>query len=108
MEELNQIKIHNFFSWMAKYCQHIDNIDNPLTDENNLEFFRRKIKEQFNFDICETMDIKKPPLGLKPRWIHDWERMVEITEAIERYVHAGKAIPKDWISELKELLLTNF
>lgn len=48
--------IHNFFSWMVKYCQHIDNIDKPLTDEENLEFFRRKIKEQFNFDICEAME----------------------------------------------------
>lgn len=59
MEGLNQIEnedIHNFFSWMVKYCQHIDNIDKPLTDEKNLEFFRRKIKEQFNFDICEAME----------------------------------------------------
>ena len=53
------------------------------------------------------MDAKKPPLGLKPRWLHDWERTIAIVEAIERYSNAGMVIPKEWISELKERLVNN-
>lgn len=51
------------------------------------------------------MDVQKPPLGLTPRRIHNWERMIAIIEAIERYSYADMVIPKEWVSELKDLLL---
>ena len=47
----------------------------------------------------ETM----PPLGLKPRKIHDRDRMNEIISAIERYSEALMPIPKEWTIELREL-----
>ncbi len=53
------------------------------------------------------MDVQKPPLGLKPKWLHEWERTIAIVEAIERYSNAGMVIPKEWISELKERLVNN-
>lgn len=49
-------------------------------------------------------DIKKPPLGLIPKEIHDWKRVVEIVMAIERYTDADMPVHKEWVIELKELL----
>jgi len=45
----------------------------------------------------------KPPIGLRPRWIVQSLRIREILEAIDRYVSAGKPIPKEWSDELNEL-----
>ena len=46
----------------------------------------------------------KPPLGLKPRYIHEAGRAVEILDACHRYSESGKAIPIEWTLELRELL----
>lgn len=56
-------------------------------------------------EIRDTMDTVKPPLGLKPKWVHDGERKCEILEAMERYAKTEKPIPIEWIKELKELVL---
>lgn len=45
--------IERFLSWMAKFCRHIDNEDKQLTDEENLEFFKQKLKAQFGFELEE-------------------------------------------------------
>ena len=50
------------------------------------------------------MDDCKPPIGLKPKWIHEEERKTEILDAMERYSEAGLPIPKEWIEELRELV----
>lgn len=42
----------------------------------------------------------KPPLGLRPRYIVAQERAIEIVEAVDRYVRAGKQIPAEWLTEL--------
>lgn len=44
----------------------------------------------------------KPPLGLRPWYIADDERVVEILEAMLRYTKANKDIPKVWVDELIE------
>ena len=46
----------------------------------------------------------KPPLGLRPKFIADRHRMIEIFEAILRYVDADKKVPKKWIKELNVLI----
>lgn len=45
----------------------------------------------------------KPPLGLKPRHIHDETRVSEILDAVRRYYFAGKLVPREWLVELREL-----
>ena len=49
-------------------------------------------------------NIKKPPIGLKPRYIWECERKLEIFEAMRRYSEAQMPIPIEWIEELKNLL----
>ena len=37
-------------SWLGKFCRHIDNGDAWLTDEENIAFFKEKMKQQFGWD----------------------------------------------------------
>jgi len=53
-------------------------------------------------------ELKKPPLGLEPRWVHDSRRVEDILDAIERYTDANMSIPKAWVEELKDLFNAYF
>jgi hypothetical protein len=46
----------------------------------------------------------RPPLGLKPRHIHDDARMLEIIYAIVRHEEARTPIPKEWWEEMRDLM----
>lgn len=48
-------------------------------------------------------EIPKPPLGLKPRWLAEEQRAMEVSAAIARYVMAGVDVPKEWEEELQFL-----
>lgn len=45
----------------------------------------------------------RPPIGLKPENLHQQQRALDILEAMERYIHVRKPIPKDWFIELHRL-----
>jgi hypothetical protein len=45
----------------------------------------------------------EPPLGLKPKKVHDEERLIEIVDAMYRYVSAGHTIPAEWFAEAQFL-----
>ena len=47
---------------------------------------------------------RKPPLGIIPRWEYDWQRVITILDAMERYAEAREPIPKAWVKELKDRL----
>jgi hypothetical protein len=46
----------------------------------------------------------KPPLGLTPKCIWRLQRVQDISEAIERYTAANKAIPLEWVEEFNSLV----
>ncbi len=46
----------------------------------------------------------KPPLGLRPRWISDEQRLNEIVCAMIRYSKDNNAIPHSWIDELEDIV----
>ena len=48
----------------------------------------------------------KPPLGIKPRAIHDRERACAILHAMIRYSAAGKTVPSIWRDEVRDLFGT--
>ena len=50
-----------------------------------------------------TESAKKPPLGLKPRMIHNHQRIVDILHAMLRFTTQKKTIPVEWIDELMDL-----
>lgn len=53
-------------------------------------------------------EIKKPPIGLVPRWVIKRERFEQVKEAIGRYYEAGLKIPVEWIIEYNDFLDTKF
>jgi hypothetical protein len=49
-------------------------------------------------------ELPKPPIGLKPRQIHDEQRIDEITAAIGRYIEDEQPISVKWIDEYNQLI----
>ena len=47
---------------------------------------------------------QKPPIGLKPKYIHDSERFQEVCLAIARYYKKSFPIPVEWIEEYNQLV----
>lgn len=45
----------------------------------------------------------RPPLGAMPRFIYEEHRIVELKEAIVRYLEANWPVPTEIISEYNEL-----
>ena len=48
--------------------------------------------------------MKKPPIGLTPKWLHYTERFSEVCGALSRYYNAELKIPIEWIEEYNELI----
>ena len=46
----------------------------------------------------------KPPLGLRPRFVYEQQRIDEIEEAMVRYIGAAKEIPVEWLEERNSLI----
>lgn len=43
--------------------------------------------------------MNEPPLGLTPRWVQDEIRLMDIVNAMHRYVSKNRPIPLEWIDE---------
>lgn len=55
-------------------------------------------------DIEETIKTEnKPPLGVTPRDRWDRKRQDDLAAAMQRYLKAGKKIPKEWLDEYNEI-----
>lgn len=50
---------------------------------------------------------EKPPLGLRPRWIVEGDRLQEVLEAMSRYISAMKEIPVEWLEEYNDIVERN-
>ena len=59
----------------------------------------------FTYDgkVCGRRICVKPPIGLEPRMYIVEKRIVNIIEAMDRYIQADKEIPMEWIQEYNEL-----
>ena len=42
-----------------------------------------------------------PPIGIRPAWSWNEERVMDLIDAISRYREAGLKVPEEWLSELK-------
>jgi len=91
MKTLTQDQIDAVIDWMNNWEQ--------LKDTAISLRFKQDWEKQLNLAIVSHSRIYKPPLGLKPKWIHDQQRQGEIMAAINRYLEAGKTPPKEWAIE---------
>lgn len=46
-------------------------------------------------------ELKRPPLGIMPRFIWLEHRLQDLHEAMKRYVEADKRIPSEWMAEVR-------
>lgn len=46
--------------------------------------------------------VQRPPLGIRPRFIVEMDRLVEINAAVDRYHQKGMPVPYPWIAEMEE------
>ena len=65
------------------------------------ESMKASLNVQLEFD--EKVECKRPPIGIKPKCIHNTERINEIRDAMRRYDEAGYIAPKEWWNELMDL-----
>ena len=71
-----------------------------LTQDEHFEVRSLEKKlEAINYTHC-----CKPPIGLRPKWVSDKERLNEVRSAIVRYYDAEWKIPVEWIEEYNELI----
>jgi len=59
--------------------------------------------DQFQ-EKAEQENPDKPPLGCKPRWLADEERLRDLESAIERYEYDGYQVPQEWGEEAREII----
>jgi hypothetical protein len=78
-----------------------DQVSSVIEWMNNLEQLKdTDIPERFKEDWANKANSSnRPPLGLKPKYLHDLERQFEIIDAISRYLDADRIIPEEWAIE---------
>ena len=89
---LNQQQINAVVDWLD--AKDLKNTSIPLE-------FRICWEEILN--ESKKLNAERPPLGLKPKRIHDEHRQKEIIEALARFAVAKKIPPNEWFDELKSL-----
>lgn len=63
----------------------------------------RYLLDLHELEDVDSRDTKKPPLGVMPRDIWNHKRWTELSNAMQRYLEAGKPVPKEWMDEYIEL-----
>jgi len=82
---------------------HIYELDGKFYISFDVDKMLKDIKNHIlNTKITDVKN-KKPPLGLIPKKIKDEERLLDICEAIARYISVNKKIPPEWLKEYNEL-----
>lgn len=113
--------LHNQFimgwdqdGWLWNKLPRLKKLGYTITDSPKvfMEYVAQQTgKEYVGEDLKPVQFFKyteKPPLGLRPKYISDKERMQEIQEAIDRYKMANKRVPEEWLEEHLELNMAEF
>lgn len=69
---------------------------------NRIIFPEIRSHQKVNVSYSYREKFEKPPLGLRPKAIHETERIREIMDAIDRLLSKGCDIPEIWVEELSE------
>jgi hypothetical protein len=83
---------------MSGYLEHVH--------QQKEEKMEKKIsvEQMVNNIVADSPGINHEPLGLRPRCYAEMDRIVEILQAMYRYVSDGKEVPNEWLYELSDLL----
>lgn len=80
----------------------------PVLTKEQIAELDKGLSEDFAKSLNRAERLfKKPPIGLKPKFIHRKERINDILDAMERYAKAECLILPEWVDELRELINDN-
>lgn len=51
--------------------------------------------------------MEMPPIGIMPKWLHDFNRLRDVQCAIVRRYEAELPIPLEWVEEYNELVVAH-
>lgn len=105
-------ELEKFYETFRETLYHLgDALTDPMIYTPNkdfkegIEFSFEKVKAAFEFDYIETANTHKPPLGVIPEHIHDYNRAEALREAMQRYLEdSTQAIPFEWFKEYNVLI----
>lgn len=102
-----------------EFCEYAEQLHNEQPNLFRAEppyYFRGVIisNAEYEAKLHEARKHEKPPIGRKPQWLHEEERIKELAEAIARYVsHSPSGVNdkvqkwvsiKNWNAEISELI----
>ena len=72
-----------------------------IKDINLIRQGLKDVEIHVGMDIpMKYRNIAKPPLGVSPKDMWDRKRREDLSAAMDRYLEAGKKIPKEWLEEI--------
>lgn len=75
-----------------------------IKDINLIRQGLKDVEIHVGMDIpMKYRNIAKPPLGVSPKDMWDRKRREDLAAAMDRYLEAGKKIPKEWLEEYNEI-----
>lgn len=86
--------VKEFARILGEKLRGIEFLEDPVPEHDRVTFDR---------DAAEEIKPAIPPIGVKPRFIHDEQRLDEIEKAIVRFAGAHWPIPDEVTEEYNEL-----
>lgn len=83
----------------SEVCEHCTTVAYPSGKTSKPTYFRTVESSVIRISIEDL----PPPFGLKPKYIHDEHRAIDISKAIVRYLNNRLPIPIEWVQEYNEL-----
>lgn len=97
---------HTYLQWVTFYNEGVITVRKGEMSYCDIEYYRNHIEDYAGLEMIDKLAPKPaaPPSGLRPKSLVDRNRILEITEAMQRYVAEGKEVPAEWLAELADLI----
>ena len=99
MTENNEFKCQDCVNKGTELCEHCTAVCFPSGRTSRPTYFSTVESSIIKIRLEDLI----PPFGLKPRYIHDEHRAIDISKAIVRYLNKSLPIPIEWVEEYNEL-----
>lgn len=106
-EEILELRCDAYRTIIRSICDYNDDKLKELIDKYLVNGVLIANDDRYLMGICDIEETikteNKPPLGVTPRDRWDRKRQDDLAAAMQRYLEAGKKIPKEWLDEYNEI-----
>lgn len=106
-EEILELRCDAYRTIIRSICDYNDDKLKELIDKYLVNGVLIANDARYLMGICDIEETikteNKPPLGVTPRDRWDRKRQDDLAAAMQRYLEAGKKIPKEWLDEYNEI-----